>query len=314
MSQGYESQLLIEPGQSTHTFDSDSERYTYDSESIRRVTRMVELYGLRGTREKNYARVKTDVYTVGGGLVMRPGQKEIENWLHRIFYGAEESPSDYALADYIPASAYFGTLIDKGGDIHQFNDCVVSRCSFSSSSGQALTMRLDIVGKTESLPSWPGSVPDVFAYDSNSLPVLMSTGTLTLDSTEYNFEDFELVIDNAVSARFGYEETAQQFTPTDRSVTLRVNMDYESTFYGAETPITGSIEFVPEAGKSFKFTFPKLIAGKVTPVVVGKRAIMNNVTLTAYADDYTDYTDYETYVTNQDESDILVPLLLMQGP
>ena len=306
MAAGYAGRLLIEPGQSTHTFDASSERYTFDSETIRRQTSMLELLGLRGERDKYYGRVTNGRYSVSGGLTMRPGEAGLAQWLPRAFYGA----SEYDLDNSIPASAYFGVLIDKVADIHQFNDCVVSRCVFRGSAGQALTMQLDIVGMTETLPAWPGGEPDEFTYATDELPILFNTGTLTLDDTEHYFEDFELTIDNAVVPRFGYEETAQTLTPADRVVTLRVNMDYESNFYGAETAITGSLEFVPQTTNEFGFHFPKLIAGKSTPVVTTKGPVMNNVTFTAYADTYTHYTDYELYVTGAGGDEIILPLLL----
>jgi len=297
--EGFDAEMLVEPGVSTHTFDASSERIIFDSESMRRTTSMVDGTGIRGTRTRHYGRITAGNYSVAGDIVFRPGQTEINNWLPRILFGTE-STDDFPFADDIPDASYFGVLIDKGGDIHQYNDCVVSRATFSASAGQALVVRLEIVGKTETLPSWPGSPPAVFAAAEDSLPILMSSGTLTLGGNTYYFEDFECVIDNMIDVQFRNSASAVALVPQDRMVTLRCNMDYQDTnvLYGAETAIAGTLDFVPVTDQHVTFTFPKLIAPKETPVVTGKTAIMNNITFTAYGDDYTDYTDNELYITN----------------
>lgn len=311
-SPGFDAEMLVEPNASgavpnavtggTYTFDASSERILFDSESLQRVTNMVDATGIRGTRCRHNSRIVTGTYSVSGSIVMRPGQDEIDLWLPRIMYGTEQASDKFPLADTAPATAYFAVLIDRVADIHQYGDCLVNRATFSASSGNPLVLTLEIIGMTESLPSWPGSPPNEWGVDedADSNPILMSTGTLTLNSNTYQFEDFEVVIDNFLDAPFRNNETAAKFTPQDRLVTLRVNMDYTatSTLYGAETAIAGDIDFIPATNKSLKFNFGKLIAPKVSPVVTGKTPIMNNITFTAYGDDYTDYTDYELYITN----------------
>jgi hypothetical protein len=267
---------------------------------------MIDATGIRGTRTKHYGRVVAGNYTVAGSITMRPGQTQIDTWLPRILYGTEETGHHFPV-DETPTNPgdYFAVMIDKVGDVHQYNDCIVNRCTFSGSAGEALVMTLEIFGMSEAIGvSIPGSAPAAFTYNADSLPVLFSTGTLTLGSDTYLFEDFEVVIDNMVEVQFRNSATALAFVPLDRVVTMRVNMDYTatSTFYGAETAVAGTLNFVPTGGTSFGFVFPKLIAPKETPVVPGKVTIMNDITFTAYGDDYTDYTDSELYIINDETS------------
>jgi hypothetical protein len=276
-SAGWDAELLVEPATgvtipsnvdgSGYTFDSSSERYVFDSEDLRRTTEMIDATGIRGTRTKHYGRVVAGNYTVAGSITMRPGQTQIDTWLPRILYGTEETGHHFPV--------------------------------------EALVMTLEIFGMSEAIGvSIPGSAPAAFTYNADSLPVLFSTGTLTLGSDTYLFEDFEVVIDNMVEVQFRNSATALAFVPLDRVVTMRVNMDYTatSTFYGAETAVAGTLNFVPTGGTSFGFVFPKLIAPKETPVVPGKVTIMNDITFTAYGDDYTDYTDSELYIINDETS------------
>lgn len=279
-SVGALSSLWVEPGASAHTFDSSSEAYEFLSESIQKVGTILDTNGLRGTRSHHSAKTATGPYEVGGDITMNPDPAGLDLWLPRIL-GAAESNDTFAVADTLPA---FGLLIDRVGSKFEYTDCLVNRATFRASQGGLLEMILNIMGRTEVVGTAGSSLPAVGAA-ANNAPYAMTQGVLTLASGAREFEDFELVIDNAIERKFRNSVTATSLVPTDRIVTLKMNGPFTSgtlsaLYAQALAGATGTLVFT-NGQMSTTFTFATLQVPAKSPVISGRGEIIMPLEMTA---------------------------------
>lgn len=280
--QGVFTQLLLEPGAAPHTFDSSSERYEFLWENVSKHGRIIGGNGIRGTRSKASERTRKGAYYVFGTIAMNISPGEFVTLLPKIL-GADASGTTFALAEQTP---YFGMLIDRGADVFEYTDCKVNRAILRGRAPQMneegepelLELQLQIMGKTETTAtSWPGSPPSL-STNGNVSPFVLSDGVLTMQSATWPFEEFVLVIDNHLEARFVNSLTAYTICPRDRTVMLRARVPWGednvySTLYGqALAGATGSLAFT-NGTVSTTFTFGTLQVPDNSPVVQGKRGI-----------------------------------------
>src|SRR5688572_9315496 len=101
-AQGSLSALYVEPGASTHTFDSSSERYEFLYETLQKRPRIVGGNGIRGTRAQSVERTRLGAYPVGGRIAMNVSPADLDLWLPRIL-GATESSDTFATAESLPS-------------------------------------------------------------------------------------------------------------------------------------------------------------------------------------------------------------------
>ncbi|MFG0240457.1 MAG: hypothetical protein ACF8CY_05345 [Gimesia chilikensis] len=81
MSQGSQTAIYMDP---TSTIDGDSERYAFESESLKQTVELDIDDSLRGTRSRSKERTGISLKRVGGTINMRPSPAELDNLLPRI--------------------------------------------------------------------------------------------------------------------------------------------------------------------------------------------------------------------------------------
>ena len=198
---------------------------------------IVERDGLRGSRSRYATDARTGPYVVAGTIVTEPTPTDLETWLPLIF-GGTLTGGAVALADTLPS---FSLGVDRVAKRFRYTGCKVRRAVFAGSQGGLLRMSLDIVGQAESADAaaWPAIAPD-----ASQGPFIFSDAAsgLTLNATQREFCDFELVIDNGlVTNRFMNSLTVVNLPERDRHITLNTthafaaaNLDlYDQALAGA---------------------------------------------------------------------------------
>ncbi len=238
------------------------------SESMIEDEERLESEGVRGTRSRHGERVGAGLRRVGGAIRMNPSPGELDSLLPLIL-GAVEDEDSFAVADTLTE---FDLIIDKVAKVFTYTDCKVASAVLSGQSGQKLELTLNLLGKTQTEGN-AGTFPDL-TIDLQDCYVFFQ-GVLTLGGTPYQFNGFNLTIENGIEPEFNNSQTATDLTPGDRIVTFETTLPYTSTEAGLYTAgrgaagIAGSLAFT-SGGRSTTFTLNSLKPNSRTPQVGGR--------------------------------------------
>lgn len=292
--------LLIEPGASPHTFDSNSEAYPFLYETLATNRTYGGTRAIYGTRTQPSARLYKKAYIPIGRLALQPGPADLDLWLPRILGGAKTG-NNIDPAETLPS---FGALISRDNGIFQYNDCIVGDAIFQGSGGQsegeeeAIDLVMTIMAKAEigpsdpSPPSWPVSPPAI-PTGATRVPYVFNQGVLTAGSNARAFDRFVLSINNMVRPRWRNSITPTCLIPFGRQVNLQVVNPFltatESDAFGLySTGMAGSLKFT-SGNASIDFQFPDLRNFYKTPTVRGKGEIPIELNLQAFNSAATTY-------------------------
>jgi hypothetical protein len=277
-SQGAQARLCMEPGAAPHTFDASSEPYEFTSESLQKRAALLEAPGIRGTRSHHVARTRPGTHEVSGAITLHPSPADLDLLLPRIL-GEDEVSDVFALAETLPP---FGALIDRVAQTFQYTDCRVNKATFRGAAGGLVELELQLVGVAEIAgTAYPSLSLDTSA---KAAPYVFSDGVLTLQSVERQMMDFELVVDNALHARFTNSQTATSVVPRDRVITLRTTNPFTSDevdLYGQAAAGAAGTLVLTNGQMSTSFAFAALQTPDVSPVVRGKQEIPLVLEMTA---------------------------------
>lgn len=277
-SQGAQARLCMEPDVAPHIFDASSEPYEFTSENLQKRATILDTAGIRGTRSHHVARTRAGAYQVGGAITLHPCPADLELLLPRIL-GSDESSDLFALAETLPT---FGVLIDRVAQTFAYSNCKVNRATFRGSAGGVVELVLEILGMSETRGvAFPSLALDI---SPKAAPYVFSDGVLTLQSAARQMMDFELVVDNGLTARFTNSQAATSLSPQDRAVTLRTTSPFTSEeldLYGQATAGAAGSLVLTNGAMSTTFDFAALQAAGLSPVVGGKQEIPLVLEMTA---------------------------------
>jgi hypothetical protein len=268
-AQGYAAKLAMDPAS---PIDTMSEPYEFLTCTLAETIEVLDASaaGIRGTRSRHGARTREGNKSVAGAISLNPSPADLDLLLPRIL-GAAESSDTFALADTLPS---FVVGVDYGGtDAFEFGGCYVNRATFRASAGGLLELALDILGKTKTDLTYPSLTLPTDAHDA---PYVFTDGVLTLVSSAREMTDVEVVVDNALDARFVNSQTATSITPRDRIVTLRAtlpyNADNDDVYTQGTTAAAATLVFT-NGNLSLTFSLTSLRIKQVTPSVNAKGEI-----------------------------------------
>lgn len=218
VSMGWDTLAAID---SALPFDTSSKPIELISSSLKQTASQIQSEGMRGTRSRNGNRVAQGQKTVAGDLVMNPTPVELDTLLPYIL-GAAESTDVFAVADTLPS---FFVMLDRVQKLHTYAGLVVARAVFDFTANQLVRLTLSLVGTTETEAN-AGGFP-ALTIDTGEAYVAHQA-VLTYDSVAREFNSARLTIDNAPKVDFRMNQEANVITPTDRIVTLDVEMPYDS--------------------------------------------------------------------------------------
>lgn len=236
--------------------------------------------GLRGIRSRHQERIALGNIAVGGQIILQPSPAEVTAILPFLL-----STSGLTLTDQMqnctvivitPTSTY--TFVGR-----------FSKGTFSGSPGQKMRLALDFVGKTCVVSAGGAAgTPDIVQrpymfYDQGS--------GLTIASTAYQIDKFELSVDNKIEPTYMSGQTATDLEPTDRIVSLSCESRFvsEATILTTGlagpvigTPLAGSIAFT-NGSNSLTFSMPALAMLPETVTVPGRQHLRLPLNFRAYA-------------------------------
>ena len=281
---GSQSQMVVEDS-ATPTFPNTaaSLKYEFLSETLSGSQQQIDVAGMSGSRERRAQTLVDGPQEVSGDIVMYVTPIDLDTWLPRIL-GAAEVADVFDIAETLPV---FGVLIDRVAlkstlATFAYKGCVVSRCVIAGSSGNPVTMTVTILGKTETFEGEAFPASPALPTGSNAQPYVFHEGVLTYNSQTYQYNSFELIIDNFAEARLENALTAEEICTTDLAVNLNVNVPWLDAFasdYEA-ADVTGNLTFT-KGGLSTIFTFGELVQTTQAPNVSGKGQIRWNLPLEA---------------------------------
>lgn len=310
VSQGSQSGLLVEPGSSPHTFDTDSERYCFNYENLRKHGSINTSGCITGSRSNPKERTRQGAYLVRGVISIDASPAMLNNWLPRIL-GAAEVPTDtFGLAETLPA---FGVMIDRVARRFEYTNCYVNRAVFrgrernASDNGDKsreaiIECVMDIIGTTET--STATALPAAsLAVTDNSRPYIFSDVTMTLQGSSRTVYDFVLDINNHLEVRWANSLTATSITPRDRTVTLAVHANFDTTtfadLYGQSLDGAAGTMLWTLTGLtgSTTWTFGTLQVPDNSPTIRGKTEIELPLVMTARTTGSTDEVSVVNAIT-----------------
>jgi hypothetical protein len=256
------------------------ERFVFANESLAKRGLIIPRNGLRGSRSAVADDTRQGPYQVVGSVQLEPTPADLSIWLPRIL-GAPASGSTYALANTLPS---FSLSVDRVAQVFTYAGCKVNRATFLGAKGSLVALRLDIVGQSESVAS-AGSFPSLTPSVAAGPYIFAGDPVLTLNAAVREVQEFELVIDNALTTdRFMNSLTVVNLPEGDRTVRLRTkhawaaaNLDlYNQALAGA----AGSLAFT-NGGNSTAFSFGTLQVPANSPTTPGKAEVMLTLDMVA---------------------------------
>ena len=251
-------------------------KYEFLSETLTGRQEQIDVSGISGSRERRAQALVDGPEDISGDITMYLTPVDLDTWLPRILGGAEVADV-FDIAETLPE---FGVLLDRvatngTGSTFAYKGCKVSRCVIAGSSGNPVTMVVTLIGKTETFHGEAFPASPALPTGANSQPYVFHEGSLTYGSAgTYQYNAFELIIDNFAEARLENALTAEEICATDLGVTLNVNVPWIDTFapdYDI-ADITGDLTFTKDAMSTI-FQFGELVQIKQAPNVAGKQQI-----------------------------------------
>ncbi len=276
-AQGVLTKLCIDTNTALNTINT---RFDFMRSTMARRGSLLNGNGLRGTREEDISRIRSNLYRVGGSISFEPNAAELALLLPWILGGTPVGtayPLDDALTTRaIAALVGVRTLLWLG--------CGVDRATFRASQGEPLSLDLDIVGQTESIGTNTNAYPAA-TIDTATGPFIFTDLVFVLSSTTYQAKDFELTIDNSLDKeRFFNSPTLVSVVPTQRSISLRATMPYGDAvalYNAGEAGVAVTATFTNGAC-SILFTMPAVAFPTLGPSIPGRSELMISIEGNAY--------------------------------
>ncbi len=284
VSQGAYSALLMEPGASTHTFDSSSERYPFLGENIVKHRRVLNPNAITGYLEHWNERLADGGTFIFGNVYLLVTPGDMDNLLPRMI-----GPLDTGV--YYPTNCfqYFGIMIQRDYGVFVYHDCIVAKWRLwgeeikfrETAQPDLMVLELTIIAESEtgphsggSAPTWPDPEPSYLttaAYD----PYVFQESSVSLVSATRPVHWLELSCDHMPDVQYMNSTTPTSTCSQGRQARLRARLQWNSTnlalYNQALTGTTASVTFTKD-NMSTVFTFDRLIDPGRTPVVQNKQS------------------------------------------
>jgi len=192
------------------------------SSTLKKTATHVHSPGLRGARSRRKYRTRNVRNAIAGQWVLNPTPTEIDFFLQYIL-GGTPSAGVTDIADVLPS--FYGQ-IDKVTKVAEYDDLRVARAIFAGSSGQPLTLTMELEGIDETITN-AGTFPVLTLPTDNMF--VFSDLILTLGGSAREVDEFTLTVDNMLLADLYRNSLNRAELPAaDRDVSLDVTVPYTS--------------------------------------------------------------------------------------
>jgi len=270
------------------TDDATTDLYEFLSESVKGTQQQIDVSGMTGSRQRRAQALIDGPVEVAGDIELYMTPIDLDEWLPR--FGFSESVDVFTFTETVPE---FGLLIDRVATMTTqstfgYKGCKVGRIVISGTAGGPVTMRISIVGRTEVADSVAATFATAaFNLAENAQPYVFHEGVLTYGTAgAFEYNQFELTIDNYLEARQENALTAAEICTTDLGVFLNFNAPWTAAYapdYN-RADITGSLVFTKATSGTdlvTTFAFGELIQTQNPPNISDKSNIRWDVQLEA---------------------------------
>jgi len=190
--------------------DTFNEAYPFLSESLVETPTHNPDRGISGRPTQRSERITEATLDIAGDIAFEPTPAEFDVWLPR-FMGGSKIGNDIKLAATVPA---WDGLINKVGDLHQFNDLKVNQATIRAAAGENVGLTLSLLGKTMTLPV---SEPDVAITDA--APYVFHEGVLLIGGSTREVEEISLVVNRKLAGSRRFSKTMTHLNEGDIEIT-----------------------------------------------------------------------------------------------
>jgi hypothetical protein len=244
----------------------NSTEFDFVSCAFGKQSNLIIPQGIRGSRSHREEKVVAGTYTVGGQVVLEPRPDDLDILLPYIL------GTNGALTETV---GDFYVFVDRVGDMYDYAGCKINTATFRSAPNGTVQLVLDIQGKTEGT-NLAAMHANAAANLSVLPPYVHHQGVLTLGNTAYEYDNPELVIDNALLLdRFNNTQTRDALPESDRVITFRCDNPFSSVEAAALYDIATSglllnTWVITNGNYSCTFTFTDLKAPANSPEIGGR--------------------------------------------
>lgn len=210
--------IAFKAGTGTVDFSSGATRLDFTSESINAAGSLIESASIAGTRSKLVNHVRRGPYNVAGSINFDASPLMVRQWA---WYAL--GANSLGVCTPTESLPVFGLMIDKVSDVMKVEDCKVTRLVLRGSAGQLISGTVDIVGRNYSNATLTFPSLDL-GTTADDYPLAFSDLALEIGATAYEFNSFELTIDNAIEVKQRNALYAACLRESQRSVNLNVDL------------------------------------------------------------------------------------------
>ena len=204
------------------TFDGTTPQWAVNADGLTKNVNLLVSDGMKGYRQRQVEHERLGEYTILGSFTCNPSVAFLSTWLQWAMGGGSATAPAFAAA--VPS---IDVLVDKGAAVYKYTGCKISRLTLRGSSGQLFECTVDLIGKEETASAWAAAaLGSTIAY----WPIQAADLSWVYDSAAMSVENFELALDNGLTARHRMKRSVQDILENDREVTMRAS----SVFSAAE--------------------------------------------------------------------------------
>jgi hypothetical protein len=241
----------------------------FASESVGKIPTVFDANGIRGTRSQHTDRTREGIYTVSGSILFpAPAPKELDTLLYWTT-GSAKSGNTFSLAETLQL---FYLSVDRTLKVYTY-DCIASRVAFRSSSGQPLSVQMDVEGMSETIAN-AGTFPSLTL--ETGAPFMFHDCVCTFGGTAKEIFDLEIVVDNMPALdRFVNTQKRSAIPTMGRVVSVLTRTPFTSDEIALITTSAVAVVATFTNGTvSCQFTMPAVRFTAKTPTVVGPDEIV----------------------------------------
>jgi hypothetical protein len=284
-SLGVYTSMLLEDGASPHTFDTNSSRFEFLSETISPEGRHVQSDGITGLPYSLADTVRDGGSIVRGSVLMNPSSKTFEIW-GKYLLGALVSTT------FTPDNCVnpFGLLVDVDNDTFEFKDMYVDSWALFGEAPEIpgneqaqpdlLTLQVNVLGKTAAQgTAWPSVTPGTAAAlptGTAALPYLLQDAdtTITINGEARSIYEFALYHSKQLRVFWASSLTPSGICSMGRASQLKFRLPWneanEDLYNGGITGAAATLKFTI-AGVSSQFNITNLKIPNQAPIIRRKR-------------------------------------------
>lgn len=251
------------------------------SHDIKEARPLVDDDGLTGTRTRGVERVVQGNFAVAGSIVMQPTEVEWAAILPFVMGNSALLLTD-AMTD---VTVVVDTKTKSYSYLGRFNTCKIT-----GEKGKKLWVTLGFIGYT-CTPGAGGVITTAVDKTTGPLMFYGAGSGITIVSTTYVIDKFELDIDNHIIPTYMSGQSATDLEPQDRTITLGIQTKFNAAELALSalaiagpvfgTPMTSTIAFT-NGTNTLSLAFAAVVPVSETVVVPGRAPLRLPLNFSCY--------------------------------